>query len=200
MSDISIELLKECIDKDKENVINKIDNIELLKELYQTYLQYYSFFNSEFDSFNAKLSNLSTLVTVLLGFLLTIATFLFENEYLKSINLLNGTGIFLAILTFVLLLYLLIMICRGQSFKTFLTLRVDFPLVAISDSIKESDESVYYKKLVFCLYKTVRINYHNLEENKTKFPYTFNIYIWCVIISVISLVLTCIGSIIYYVR
>ncbi len=196
MADISIELLKECIDKDKENVINKIDNIELLKELYQTYLQYYSFFNSEFDSFNAKLSNLSTLVTVLLGFLITIATFLFENEYLKSINIFNGVGLFLAALTFVLLLYLLIMICKGQSFKTYLTLRVDFPLNAISDSLEKSDDKVYYNKLVFCLYKTVRINYHNLEENRTKFPHAFNIYIGCVIISVISLVLTCIGSVI----
>ena len=196
MADTTIEYLKECIEKDKENIILKIDNVELLKELYQTYLQYYGFFNSEFDSFNAKLSNLSTLVTVLLGFLITIATFLFENEYLKSINILNGAGILLAIITFGLLLYLLIMICEGQSFKTFLTLQIDFPLKTVSAIQENSDEKVYYNKMVFCLYKTVRINYHNLEENKRNFPQAFNIYIICVIMSVISLVLTCIGSII----
>lgn len=192
----TIDYLKECIEKDKENIINKIDNVEFLKELYQTYLQYYDFFNSEFDSFNAKLSNLGTLVTVLLGFLITIATFLFENDYLKSINIFNGFGIFMAFLTFLLLLYLLVMICQGQSFRTFLTLQADFPLKKVFESQEKSDEKVYYNKMVFCLYKTVRINYHNLEENKRKFPQAFNIYIACVIISVISLVLTCIGSII----
>lgn len=196
MADVSLELLKECIDNDKENFIAKTNNIELLKDLYQTYLQYYGFFNSEFDSFNAKLSNLSTLITVLLGFLITIATFLFENNYLKSFNIWNSLGILFAVITLGILLYLLIMICRGQSFKTFLTLKVEFPLkVAFNNQDKDNTIS-YYKKMIFCLYKTVRINYHNLEQNKIQFPQTFNLYIACIIMSIISLLLICKGSII----
>ncbi len=189
-----IKYLNECIENDNKNIIKKIDNLDILKELYSVYLQYYDYFNSEFDSFNEKLFNLGTLVTVLLGFLITVTIFLFENNYVKSFNWATTIGITFVLVSFISLISLLLLVCNGQSFKKFLTLNTQFPLTAAFESFDKNDEKEFYKKMIFCIYKTARINYHNLEKNKSKFPNSYKYYVICVVISIASLVLIYIGG------
>lgn len=195
MNNNNLEYLLECIENDKEYIINKIDNIELLKELYQTYLEYYGFYQNEFDSFNAKLSNLSTLVTVLLGFLITIGIFIFENEYLKLPCICSIMGLVFFILTFAILIILLCLICKGQSFQKSFTINAKFPIKTMEEVNNNSDIKTFYHKMIFCLYKIIRTGLENLDNSKKYFPHAFTVYIICVIISLISLVLICKGSI-----
>lgn len=189
MSKLELEYLNECIDKDKAN-IDTIDDMNFLKELYQVYFQYYSFLNSEFDSFNAKLSNLSSLVTVSLGFFITIATFLAGTYlHIKHLSPLEWCAIILALIATIGLIVLLIIICKGQSFKKFLTLEPTFPLSIKPVSENETGTKTFYRKMIFCLYKVVRRNGHSVEKIKQRFPYAFTGYIACIIAYMVSLLL-----------
>ena len=193
MIDDEIEFLNENIEKDKKLMIDKISDEGTLKGLYETYINYYNFFNNEFDSFDSKLSNLSTLVTFVLGASVTIATFLCERHFFDTTNLFMQIGIWLASLNFLLLFILLILICHGQSFKQMLTIDSVYPLEQASE-IKKNNKSDYYKNLVYCLYKTVRVNYYILDKKKKNFPYSYRLYTISVILFVLSLILICVGG------
>lgn len=187
--------LSECITKDRDNIINKISKISLLKELYQTYVTSYGFFNSEFESFASKLNNLGTLSTVLLGFSITIAIFFLEQKYFSFQGFMNIIGIALFIISICFSLTLLILVCNGLSFKKHLTMDPSFPVsIAISEG-KDIEEKLFYKKMIFCLYKIVRFNYDNLENTKKIFSFSFKMYILNIFIFIFSIILIYVGSI-----
>ena len=195
MSDDSIKFLKENIEKDKKLLIDNISDAETLKGLYETYINYYNIFNNEFDSFDSKLSNLSTLVTFVLGASATIGTFLCQQKFFDATNPFMNIGLFFAILNILFLILLLVLICIGQSFKNMLTIDSAFPLEQASEII-ENNKTDYYRNLVYCLYKTIRVNYYILDTKKKHFPYSYWAYTISVILFVLSLILICMGGII----
>ena len=187
------DYLNECIIKDRENIINKINKLSLLKELYQTYVTSYGFFNSEFESFASKLNNLGTLSTVLLGFSITIAIFFLEQKIFAFEGFMNIVGIILFTISICISFILLILVCNGLSFKKHLTMDPSFPVnIAINEG-KDIEEKLFYRKMVFCLYKVVRFNYDNLEKTKKIFSFSFKMYIVNIFIFILAVILIYIG-------